>query len=463
MMLFLLTIGVTAAFFLFLMGVSLYWKNYAAVIVNFFGLLLIFASGYLEIEGIQTRVTLLAVMTSIGMILIANIILAMIMIRRSNKADWVWQRNWREVSNKIDYKMIFQEKVFKEELDLNANEGMTEKLQALQMWKLGNDAYWANAFDDALEKYDFSLKWEPTSIAWINKSGILIETGHYQPAIDACDEAIKQNQERIEPWINRGIAYDRLRQSEKAIKSFDEALLIDQRNVEAWTHRGNSYRKLGKFEEAMESYDKALAISDDFLPAWYHKGVTLSKMNRIEEALVCFSQAAKIDNSYFMAFYNLGNSYNKLDRNEEAVAAYTKTLKLAPDFNESWNNLGIALSKLGKLKEAIRSYQKAIEIRPDYYEAWINQALAYESIKNYSRALESYEKFLELAPEDFEKHVAIAERRAEELRKKYNLGKSSGFRLGFPFSHKKKGEVKTEKEEQAVLEKDDPEAVLPQS
>ncbi len=463
MILFLLTIGMTAVFFLFLVGVNLYWKNYAAVIVNFIGLLLIFVSAYLEIQGIQTRVTLLTAMTSIGMILIANIILAMIMFRRSNKADRVWQRNWQEVSNKVDYKMLFQEKIFKDELDLNEDAGMTEKLQALQMWKLGNDAYWSQAFDDALEKYDFSLKWEPTSIAWINKSGILIEIEHYQASIEACDEAIKQNQERIEAWINRGIAYDRLRQSEKAIKSFDEALLIDQRNVEAWTDRGNSYRKLGKFEDAMESYDKALAVSDDFLPAWYNKGVTLSKMNRIEEALVCFSQAAKIDNSYFMAFYNLGNSYNKLDRNEEAVAAYTKTLNLAPDFNESWNNLGIALSKLGQLKEAIRSYRKAIEIKPDYYEAWINQALAYESVKDYARAVASYEKFLELAPEDFKKHIAIAERRAEELRRKYNLGKSSGFRFGFSFSHKKKGKVKTEKGEQIVLEEDNPEAVLPQS
>ncbi|NOY77694.1 MAG: tetratricopeptide repeat protein [Calditrichaeota bacterium] len=460
MILFLVTITLTALFFLILIGVSVYWKNPAAAVVNFFGLLLIMASAYLEIRGIQTRVTLLAAMTSIGMILLANFILAVIMIRRSGKTDWTWQKNWNEISNKVDYKMIFEEKVFKDELDLNENEGMTEKLQALQMWKLGNDAYWARTFDDALEKYDFSLKWEPTSIAWINKSGILIETERYQEAIDACDEAIKKNQERIEAWINRGIAYDRLRQSDKAIKSFDEALLIDQRNVEAWTHRGNSYRKLGKFEEAMESYDKALAVSDDFLQAWYQKGVTLSKMNRIEEALVCFSQAAKIDRSYFMAFYNLGNSYNKLDRNEEAVAAYMKALKLAPDFNESWNNLGIALSKLGQLKEAIRSYQKAIEIRPDYYEAWINQALAYESIKNYSRALESYEKFLELAPEDFQKHIAIAERRAEELRKKYNLGKPSGFRFGFSFSRKKKKAAEIPKEE-VVLEDDNSEAVLP--
>ena len=463
MILFLLTIGLTAVFFLLLIAVSLYWKNRAAAIVNFFGLLLIFASAYLEINGLQTPVTLLAGMTSIGMILIANIILAIVLIRRNSKADWVWQQNWRNVSKKVDYKMIFSEKIFKEELDLNENEGMTEKLQALQMWKLGNDAYWSQAFNEALEKYDFSLKWEPTSVAWINKSGILIETEQFEKAIEACDEGIRLNQEGIEAWLNRGIAYDRLRQSEKAIKSFDEALLIDQRNVEAWTNRGNSYRKLGKYEEAMESYDKALAVSDDFLPAWYNKGVTLSKMNRIEEALVCFSQAAKIDNSYFMAFYNLGNSYNKLDRNEEAIAAYTKALKLAPDFNESWNNLGIALSKLGNLKEAIRSYRKAIEIKPDYYEAWINQALAYESIKDFPQALDSYEKFLELAPEDFKKHIAIAERRAEELRKKYNLGKSSKFHFGFSFSRKKKKANDNLQKEDVILEKDNHEAVLPQS
>ncbi|GBD93809.1 TPR repeat-containing protein YrrB [bacterium BMS3Abin05] len=462
MAIFLITNGLTALFFLALVGIGLYWKNRPAAVVNFIGFLIIAASVYLEIQGLQNRVTLFAGMTSIGIILLANILLAITMIRRNSKADWQWQQNWNAYSKQVDYKMIFVENAFKEELDLHENEGMTEKLQALQMWKLGNEAYWNKSFTDALEKYDFSLKWEPTSVAWINKSGILNELERFNEAIHACDEAIKLNQERIEAWLNRGFAYDHLHQSDKAIKSFDEALLVDKTDVEAWTNRGNSYRKLGKFEEAMESYDKALAIKDDYLPAWYNKGLALSKMNRIEEALVCFSQAAKIDSSYFMAYYNLGNCYNKLDRNEEAVAAYTKVLKLAPDFNEAWNNLGIALSKLGQLKEAIKNYVHAIEIKPDYYEAWINQALAYESIGDAASALKSYERFLELAPEDLKKHIAIAGRRTEDLRKKLDLNKKQPFRFGFSLSRKKKEEVKPENEADEV-EEGNTEAALPQS
>ena len=218
MAIFLLTNGLTALFFLALVGIGLYWKNRPAAVVNFIGFLIIAASVYLEIQGLQNRVTLFAGMTSIGIILLANILLAITMIRRNSKADWQWQQNWNAYSKQVDYKMIFVENAFKEELDLHENEGMTEKLQALQMWKLGNEAYWNKSFTDALEKYDFSLKWEPTSVAWINKSGILNELERFNEAIHACDEAIKLNQERIEAWLNRGFAYDHLHQSDKAIK-----------------------------------------------------------------------------------------------------------------------------------------------------------------------------------------------------------------------------------------------------
>ncbi len=459
MFIFLFTSGLTGLFFLGLLLLSVALKNRLLAAINFMGLLFVAGAVSLEWQSLQTSTTILAEMIAIGILLLVDIVLTIILIRRSGKEDWQWQQNWRELSRKVAYKMIFSAEAFKEELDHLEEESMTQKLQAQEMWKLGNEAFWQKNFDDALEKYDFSLKWNPTSVTWINKSGVFIETERYEEAIEACDEAIRLNQEKAEAWINRGLAFDRLGQFEKAIKSFDEALLNDEHNVEAWTHRGNAFRRLGRYEEALESYDKALASQDDFLPAWYNKGIALSKMGRIEEALVCFSQAVRIDPTYFMAYYNLGNAYNKLDRNEEAVAAYTKTLKYEPQFNEAWNNLGIALSKLGQTKQALKSYTRAIEIKPDYHEAWLNRALALESTGDAAAAVKSYEKFLELAPEDFKKHIAIAQKRVDTLRKKYNLDQKSF--LGIKFSHKKK--TKKENAPPETQESQAGEAVVPQS
>ncbi len=461
MFIFLFTSGLTGLFFLGLLLLSVVLKNRLLAAINFLGLLFVAGAVSLEVRGLQTSTTILTAMVAVGILLFADIVLSIVLIRRSGREDWQWQQNWRKFSKKVPYKMIFSSAVFKDELDRLDEEGMTAKLQAQEMWKLGNEAFWQKNFDDAVEKYDFSLKWEPTSVAWINKSGVFIESERYEEAIEACDEAIRLNQERVEAWINRGLAFDRLGQFDKAIKSFDEALLNDEQNVEAWTNRGNAFRRLARYEEALESYDKALANQDEFLPAWYNKGIALSKMGRIEEALVCFSQAVRIDPSFFMAYYNLGNVYNKLDRNEEAIAAYSKALKYEPLFNEAWNNLGIALSKLGRPKQALKSYARAIEIKPDYHEAWLNRALALESIGNAAEAVKSYEKFLELAPEDFRKHIAIAQKRVAALRKKYDLDRKSF--LGIKFSHKKKtndAELNAAEVEEGSTA---PEAVVPQS
>ena len=466
MIIFLFTNLLLIVFFALVIVFCVKLRNWGAVLINILGFLTVASSLYLEFSHLQTRYTLVVIMSIVVLVMIFDILIAIFQLRTGGLYAYLKPMAQKDVLENPEYKMIFDDAAIRREINLNQKEEMIEGLQAYEMWKMGNKAYLAGDYDNAMEKYELSLHWEASSVAWVNKSGVCIERGNFDQAIHCCDEAIKLNDECEEAWINRGVSFDRKREYDKAIKSFDKALIVNESNPDTWTYHGNALRRLGKLEESLQSYDKAIELKNDQLAAWYNKGVAFSKLGRIEEAVECFSQVVKIQPDFAFGYYNLGNSYNKLDRNKEALDAYAHALRLQPRFNEAWNNQGIALSKIGQLRDAIKSYNRAIGIKPDYYEAWINRALALESLGEIREAIKSYEKFLELAPVELKKHIAIAQRHVEELKSRLAKEEKEQQKrkrwLWNPFKKEKTLETATDPELGEQTEQvDSPETVSP--
>jgi len=411
---FVISNALVAAFFAFLTFIGARWRNGGLIFINSLGLLT--ASGAIGVEFLQRQspYTLIAFLGVICIALIVDILFALLQMRRPNLARLLVQQ-WKTRLENLPYKIILDESALRKEFDANMESSMTERLQALQMWRMGNEAFVQRKYAEAIKHYNLSTRWIPTGIAYLNKSAALIELREYDKAIEACREATRLNPKLVEAWINCGIAQDQKAEHARALESFDQALQIDADNPEILTYRGNAFRRVGRLQKALEDYDQAIASNPKYMLAWYNKGVALSKLGRVEEALECFSQAIKLDPRYSYGHYNHGNALNKLDRNEEAVLSYDRAIRLKSEFTEAWNNRGIALSKLGRVREAIKSYEKAIQIKPDYFEAWINRGLALEGMGKYEQAILSYKKFLELAPESMSRHLAIAQKRIEEL------------------------------------------------
>ncbi|HHM23425.1 MAG TPA: tetratricopeptide repeat protein [Bacteroidetes bacterium] len=424
-MLFILTMLLLMVFFLLMLGFSFGGRKIALFLLNLAGALAVALSFALELSGMQTKVSLIVFWVAVTVILLFDLIAVLRELRLESHVRLQRPEVWRRFLRGREYKVIYDESRFSEDLERQKQIGMTEKLQALEMWRLGNQAFLQGSLDDAIEKYDLSIRWCPTSSAWINRSAVHFEKGEFAQVIECCDEAIKLNPDREEAWINRALAFLAQNDPAKALKSLEEALVVNPNNPETLTLQGNTYRRLGKLEESLASYKKANDLAPEYKEAWFQKGLTLNQMGRLEEAVACFRQAIELDGRFAAAYYHLANTLNKLDRNKEAVEAYRKSLKLQPNSPEAWNNLGIALTKLGRIKEAIRCYEKAISLREDYYEAWLNCGIARESQRKGEEAIRCYEKFLELAPDSLARHKAIAQKHLEEL-KQGRPEKSSG-------------------------------------
>lgn len=410
-----------STFFIILILVGIKIKIWSYIPANAVGLLVSGATLILDLMDQLNQLRILILLIILIVVFIIDFIIT--------------YRDIQEVSNEEDEKIIYLTnssafehfkiiadiRLMKEELDKSVKHSISDRLQALQTWKLGNRAYMAKHYQEALKKYDLSCNWVSTSIAYLNQSGVLIKLKQHDDSIVFADKAIEINPKFYEAYMNLGVASQNLKRLNVALSKFEQAVNLKKDSFEAWFCYGNVQLKLKNYKNAVECYSKSIRLDSNYYEAWYNKGIALKNLGEAEQALKCFDQVVKINPKHYKAYYRRGNILNEMDYNEEAVTSYSLAVKIEPGYIEAWNNRGIVLCKLSRLKEAIKSYNRALKVNPNYYEALINRGLAQDSLGKYKQAFHSYRKFIELAPPEQDKYIKITKRRISEIKEQFKI------------------------------------------
>jgi len=145
-----------------------------------------------------------------------------------------------------------------------------------------------------------------------------------------------------------------------AIAQFTEAIQQDPQNFCAYLNRGVAYQRMKQYDQALRDYDEAIRIVPAFGMAYHYRGHIHSDRNEYELAIRDYDQAIKCAGAVQVdgqgqlvavdlpaAYYDRGNALYRLGRYQEAVESYDQALALAPNFTDATNNRRIASSKLG--------------------------------------------------------------------------------------------------------------------
>jgi Flp pilus assembly protein TadD len=92
----------------------------------------------------------------------------------------------------------------------------------------------------------------------------LLERQHYEQGIAQLLGVVEKAPDVTAPYIDLGIAYERLGNFERAEASLKKAIEINPSHPVAYDELGLVYRETGRFAAARESYEKALAIHAGF-------------------------------------------------------------------------------------------------------------------------------------------------------------------------------------------------------
>jgi tetratricopeptide (TPR) repeat protein len=132
-----------------------------------------------------------------------------------------------------------------EELSGRMNEKATalgKQAEVIGLIKAGAQAAINGAFEEALQKIDLALKFDPNShAAWHLRGDVLGDLERHEDAVKSYDQALHLAHTEPTTWYFRGLALDKLRRYEDAMKSYDRALQLDSEYKDAWFRRGVSY------------------------------------------------------------------------------------------------------------------------------------------------------------------------------------------------------------------------------
>ena len=173
------------------------------------------------------------------------------------------------------------------------------------------------------------------------KGSAALQHGDFQGAVDALTKAITKDPSNFGAFLNRGVAYENLKQYDKALADYDSAIAIVPRFGRAFHSRGHVHNKMEQYEQAVADYDDALKNAD----------------NMVIDSL---GGSAEVDKA--AVYYDRGNALYSLKKLDESAASFTSAIALDGKFAAAYHNRGLVQFELGDKTAACADRSKACEL-----------------------------------------------------------------------------------------------------
>lgn len=120
----------------------------------------------------------------------------------------------------------------------------------------------------------------------------------------------------------------------------------------------------GRYREAEPFAQRALALQKNPI-AYYVVAKSAYGVGNFWRAKEFYEKAISMDPEFFAAYNGLGMTLMRLERYTQASTAFAAALAAAPSSPELLNNMGLCFEKMGKKKEALEYYRKAERQSPE--------------------------------------------------------------------------------------------------
>ncbi len=282
-----------------------------------------------------------------------------------------------------------------------ADSAFAAKDEAERLWDLGEKAYEAGRYKEALSYYEKSL-----------------------PRCAGNLECVASNMNSI------GAVYEALDDDKKAFKYYEEALSaarkINNRDLIA-TNLFNTgavyYRTFNQYEKALSLFEESLKIFRELNDkkstaiVLFNMGKAFNSTGRYEKALSSFQESLRLNRELknrqgAAGNMNLiGNVYANLGQLDKPLSYYQEALRInrqlnnQPETATALRNIGDAYSDLMERDKALPYYQEALDIqkrlnlRFDMAITQTNIGAYYAVLNQYDKALAYYEESLKTGRE----------------------------------------------------------------
>ncbi len=203
-------------------------------------------------------------------------------------------------------------------------------------------------YDDAIKYANIVLETDVyNSKAHFLRGFTFKEYGDTTKAVTSFSEAVKQNPEYYEAYVELGIIFS-AKKDPIAVEYFKNAINLGRPLVDAHYNLAMFYQENGFPDKAIEVYKNIIQLKPDYTFAYYNMGyIYLTFKGDPLTASNYFTKSIEFKPDYTEAYYNLGLCYEELKRYSEAQAALKNALKYTVNYEP-------AIEALNRIDEKLR-------------------------------------------------------------------------------------------------------------
>jgi len=221
----------------------------------------------------------------------------------------------------------------------------------------------------ALETMEKAVTLHPEStLSKLKLSEFQLILKKHDGALQTLNNLLATDPVNAEAFFMIGQVYKDQEKYKSAIPYFQEAVENDPDLIDGWINLGQLYHALGN-EKALQYFNTAIRIAPDNIQAYHSKANFLSDKERLPEALQVYNTINRIDPQYEEAFFNAGLLYLDLDSLEQAFDRFTITTSIDPVHVKAYYYRGVSAELNGQLDVAKENYEQALKLNPDYGKA----------------------------------------------------------------------------------------------
>ncbi len=264
---------------------------------------------------------------------------------------------------------------------------------------LGNALMALQAYDEAINSYDYAVALNPLNTNAIVNLGLCFDKQlKYGKAERAFQRALDVTPQH--PEANNAIANILIRkgQLEKAEEHARAAQSNDGSRVEYITNLAKTLRLQKKYEEATNVYRVALGTHPYDPTLLSELGSVLREQHLFKQAEEHYEYALKIAPRSPQILRSVSGYYQSIRNFEKAVDLCERFLELNPDDAGMLNNRAICLRDLGRFEEAEEAYLKCAELDNDSAYIYNNLGILAMETARPKESIEYYQTAVEKMP-----------------------------------------------------------------
>jgi len=298
-----------------------------------------------------------------------------------------------------DRREKMQEKVFEA---FSTNEELCNEFDFSEIYFLSKGSSLLNSkhYNDAIDCFNKVINTNnDEKCAWCLKGESLRELKKYDDALVCADEFVTNFPNEACAWVAKGGLLFEMERFDDALLCLNKAIEIDVKNDLAWKRKGEILKKMKRYDDAIECFDEANILNPKDLCIKCNKAFALIGQQRFEEAIACFPDGVESDCTCEYFWNMKGGALFSLEQYEEAAVCYSEAIKLDPRNEEAWLWNSLCLYRMGKYKDAVDSCDKVIDINISNAVAWFGKGNCLTDMQQYNEAVACYNEAIKLNPD----------------------------------------------------------------